>query len=466
MPFVFYDTETTGVETAFDQILQFAAIKTDDDLNELDRFDIRCRLMPYIVPSPGALRVTGMTPAMLTDPSLPSHYEAIRRVREKLTEWSPAVFIGYNSIAFDEELMRQALFQTLHPAYLTNTGGNARADVMRLVQAVTVYAPNTLSIPIGDRDQQTLRLDRLAPANGFAHDEAHEAIADVEATIHIARLVKERAPKVWSRLFSTCRKADAIRLASGDEPFALTEFYYGREYTFPVVHCGSNPDYDAQVGVFDLRHDPSPYFGMNVSQLVDALNASPKAIRTVRANAQPILMPLKAIPEEARAQFPADEVIAERVGVIRLETGFQERVGKALSDRNADREPAAHIEQRIYDGFPDRADQALMDQFQRADWQQRAEIAERLADDRVREFARRLVYVEAPGALSDKSRAAMDDWMRDRILTEDTAAPWNTVRKALRETDDLLASASGSEEALLTDVRRFLEDMAVKFGPS
>ncbi len=37
MPYVFYDTETTGTETAFDQILQFAAIKTDDDLNELDR---------------------------------------------------------------------------------------------------------------------------------------------------------------------------------------------------------------------------------------------------------------------------------------------------------------------------------------------------------------------------------------------------------------------------------------------
>lgn len=44
MPYVFYDTETTGTKTAFDQILQFAAIRTDDDLCELDRFNIRCRL--------------------------------------------------------------------------------------------------------------------------------------------------------------------------------------------------------------------------------------------------------------------------------------------------------------------------------------------------------------------------------------------------------------------------------------
>ena len=177
-------------------------------------------------------------------------------------------------------------------------------------------------------------------------------------------------------------------------------------------------------------------------------------------------MPLAAIPEQTRARFPADEVIAERVGVIRSETGFQERVGKALSDRNADREPAAHIEQRIYDGFPDRADQALMDQFQRADWQQRAETVERFADDRIREFARRLVYVEAPGALSNNSRVAMDDWMRARILTEDTAVPWNTIPKALREADDLLANASGSEKALLIDVRRFLKEVADELSPT
>ena len=48
MSYIFYDTETTGKVTAFDQILQFAAIKTDAELNVLDTFDIRCRLLPYL----------------------------------------------------------------------------------------------------------------------------------------------------------------------------------------------------------------------------------------------------------------------------------------------------------------------------------------------------------------------------------------------------------------------------------
>ena len=89
MTFVFYDTETTGTDTAFDQILQFGAIRTDDDLNEIDRFEIRCRLQPHIVPAPMALKVTGIRPGMLLDPVLPSHYEAMRQVHAKLSDWSP-----------------------------------------------------------------------------------------------------------------------------------------------------------------------------------------------------------------------------------------------------------------------------------------------------------------------------------------------------------------------------------------
>ena len=136
MTFVFYDTETTGTDTAFDQILQFGAIRTDDDLNEIDRFEIRCRLLPHIVPAPMALKVTGITPEMLTGPALPSHYEAMRQVHAKLSDWSPSVFVGYNSISFDENLLRQAFYQTLQPIYLTNTGGNTRADMLRIAHAV------------------------------------------------------------------------------------------------------------------------------------------------------------------------------------------------------------------------------------------------------------------------------------------------------------------------------------------
>ena len=97
MPLVFFDTETTGTDRTFDQILQFAAVMTDENFEEEDRFDIRCRLLPHIVPSPGAMRVTGVTVAQLVDRSLPSHYQMVAHVRKKFLEYSLATFLGYNN---------------------------------------------------------------------------------------------------------------------------------------------------------------------------------------------------------------------------------------------------------------------------------------------------------------------------------------------------------------------------------
>ena len=116
MTLIFYDTETTGISTEFDQILRFAAIKTDDDLREMDRCEVHCRLSPHIIPSPEALMVNGITPAMLRDPALPTHYDATRQIRGILTEWSPALFMGFNSIRFDEELLRNEKPRSLRQA--------------------------------------------------------------------------------------------------------------------------------------------------------------------------------------------------------------------------------------------------------------------------------------------------------------------------------------------------------------
>ena len=109
MTYIFYDTETSGKLTAFDQILQFAAIKTDAELNVVDTFNVRCRLLPYIVPSPGALLVTGATVTAITTCPL-SHFEMMRLVHAKMHRWSQggAIFIGWNSMKFDETLLRQA----------------------------------------------------------------------------------------------------------------------------------------------------------------------------------------------------------------------------------------------------------------------------------------------------------------------------------------------------------------------
>ena len=462
MPFVFYDTETTGTNTSFDQILQFAAIKTDDRLNELDRFEIRCRLLPHIVPAPGALLTTGVTPQMLLDPALPSHYEAVRQIRSKMIEWSPAIFIGYNSIKFDEGLLRQTFFQTLHPVYLTNTSGNMRADVLRMAHAASVYAPDSIAVAIDDNGKPTFKLDHLAPANGYRHDHAHEAMADVLATIHLARQIRDRAPKVWQAMGQAARKSAVIDFVTQEPMLAMSERYGPRMHSWVVAHCGSNPGYDSELAVFDLNHDPDRYRAMSVEELVSVLKASPKIIRSVRANAQPILMPTEAHPELKKVLQVTPEEAKRRVEVIRADKAFQERVGQALAARYADEEPSGHIEERIYEGFPTRVDEALMQKFHEADWAERPAIAEKITDERLKEFAHRLIFFEQPDSLPAAKLAELNKWRAERMLTDTEDVPWMTIPKAQREADKLSIDATEEDARLLAEVKAFLADLAKK----
>ena len=138
MTFVFYDTETTGLDSAFDQILQFAAIVTDDAFNPIEELNLRGRLQSHVIASPGAMRVTQVGPRAIQAAPL-SFYEMVTAIRKFIEKWTPATFIGFNSVDFDENMLRGALYQTLHPAFLANTNGNSRMCVMRLAHAVAAY---------------------------------------------------------------------------------------------------------------------------------------------------------------------------------------------------------------------------------------------------------------------------------------------------------------------------------------
>lgn len=108
MTFAFYDLETTGLSPAFDQPLQFAAILTDGEFREIKRVNLRCRIAPHIIPSPWALAVTGVRPAQLLDAALPTLFEFTQEIGALIDRWSPAIRTGFNSIRFDEEMLRQA----------------------------------------------------------------------------------------------------------------------------------------------------------------------------------------------------------------------------------------------------------------------------------------------------------------------------------------------------------------------
>jgi exodeoxyribonuclease I len=457
MPFVFYDTETTGLNRSYDQILQFAAVLTDDNLNELEGFEIRSRLLPSIAPSVAALRVNRVTVRQFTDKSLPSHYEMVRSIRERLLSWSPGVFIGYNSIAFDEHLLRQSLYQTLHSPYLTNTNGNSRCDALRLIQASSVVSPNAILLPPTPTSDRTFRLDRVAPANDFEHEDAHDAMGDVRATIHLCRLLADRAPDLWSTAIRLCRKSAILNFVTTTPIFCLIEFYYGRAFAWIVSVIGQRHENSNDVYAFNLGIAPESLADLGEPAMRRRLAQRPKPVRRIGANAVPILLPVESSPSFAEGLAAGFEELLRRANHLRSDAHLRARLIAGFEAIRGVRELSPQIEEQIYDGFFGAADHRLMDAFHTARWEERVSILDRFEDLRLREIGYRLVHCERPDLLDSATRQTHDSRIARRLLGLDGDVPWLTLGQAIEEANDLLVTAHGADLLHIRELRGFLQ---------
>ena len=258
--FVFYDFETSSSNKSWGQIIQVGAILTNDNLEELDRYEARCRLSPSIIPEAMALIVNKSSPKMLKGANL-SHYEMIRQLVETLKRWGMATFIGFNSIDFDEEFLRTTLFQTLEYPYLTSTSGNNRGDLLNLARAANLYYPNTLKNSISAKGNAVYKLDQMAPLNGIEHGDAHSAIGDVIATLGVAKIISKKAPSVWKASQLTTNKDSTLEVIKQELYFCTNEYFYGKSRPYIQAFVCQHPKYQWPK-CFDLKHDPSIYLDM------------------------------------------------------------------------------------------------------------------------------------------------------------------------------------------------------------
>lgn len=455
MGFVFYDTETTGTDRFFDQILQFAAIKTDENLNELDRFEIRCRLLPYMIMSPGAMLVTGVTIEQASNPNLPTHYSMVRAIREKLLEWSPAIFVGYNSMAFDEELLRQAQYQTLHNPYLTQRQGNGRADAMMLIKAVAQFEPGCLTIPVNDNGRPVFKLDRLAPANGFDHSNAHDAMADVEAVIHLCRLAAADASSEWSSFIRFSQKAATEAFLLEEEPLLLTEFYsFGGQKHFPIIRIGADSAQATKHLCYDLTHDPDGFRSLSDAALLNCFQNQPKPLRKVKSNAAPTLRALDDAPAWCRGLMSEAEIVSRAQNVL-ADAAFVDRLLSIYEQAKPVYEDSEHVEEQIYSGFPSQSDEALMERFHATAWQDRHLLVSQFVDQRLSFLAARIIYAERPDYLPDSLRSSVEAYVQSRLHFQGDCR-WATVPKAIAECDATLVSAKGDQLEMLISYREHL----------
>ena len=158
MNFVFYDLETTGKNKDWSQIIQFGAIYLNQNFEELDRFEIKCRLKAGVVPEPEALIVNNTSIENLRSFNY-SHYELIKSIKDKIQHWSPAYFFGYNSINFDEEILRKSFFKSLFNAYATQLEGNKRGDLLNIIRSFVNIDTTTFKTILNAKGNTSFKLE-------------------------------------------------------------------------------------------------------------------------------------------------------------------------------------------------------------------------------------------------------------------------------------------------------------------
>ena len=470
MNYVFYDFETTGRSSTWDQIIQVGAILVNDTFDILDRFEARCSLKPGTVPEPGALLVNKTTPDMLKKANL-SHFGMVQMMKETFEKWSPAMFIGYNSLSFDEEFLRKTFFKSLTDVYLTNMNGNKRGDILGLVRSAHLYYPECLKTPISEKGNAVFKLDQIASMNGISHDNAHDAMGDVLATMGMAKIIADKAPSVWKASLMTMSKQDVGNIVQKEKLFCVNEYFYGKARPFVVSFVCNHPVYNWPQ-CFDLKNDPEDYFKMDMSTLKGAMKKSPKLLRSVKDNKHPIIMnPNYATNFDTYKQIGISK-LNERAEKIKQNEEFGKKVSAILQEeaqekQDLDSQLDVQAEESIYSGgFPDDKTKMALKEFQKAEWKDRLVIADKMKDERYNYFAKRLMYEEAPDLMPKDLYHEIHRGIAKRILSTNDEK-WNTIPKAYNELDTLRFKyeEDGDEERLsiTNNINNFLEEIEKKY---
>jgi exodeoxyribonuclease-1 len=463
--FVFYDFETSSSNKHWGQIIQIGAILTNDNLEELDRYEARCRLSPSIIPEAMALIVNKSSPKMLKGANL-SHYEMIRQFVETLKKWGKVTYVGYNSIDFDEEFLRNTLFQTLEYAYLTSTNGNNRGDLLNLARAANLYYPNTLKNSISDKGNAVYKLDQMAPLNGIEHSDAHSAIGDVIATLGIAKIIAKKAQSVWKASLRTTNKDETLKIIKNELYFCTNEYFYGKSRPYVQAYVCQHPRFQWPK-CFDLKHDPQIYLDMPLADLKVAMGKNPKFLRTVRHNKHPIIMNPSYGNEFDEYKMLGTEKLASRAKMIKDNAKFAEKISQILQDEVEEKEQTKsqediYEEESIYTKFTSSEDNKMMPEFHKAEWDKKLSVLGKIKDERLHYFGRRLIYEERPEVLPKEEYNQIRATIAKRLLSTNNEK-WNTISRTYSEIDTLREKfeREGKPENLtiLDDINAYVEEM-------
>ncbi|MDG2060349.1 MAG: exonuclease domain-containing protein [SAR86 cluster bacterium] len=454
--YIFTDTETTGLNITFDQIIQVGSILTDEDIKVLDTQDIGCSLLPWILPSPDALLVHKKTDCLGINNK--SHYEMMHELREKWLEWSVKnrpIYITYNGHRFDEELFRRQFFWCLLPSYITNMDGATRLDMLSTFQVIANFFPNSLNLPLIE-GRVSMKLTDWAEANEVSSDDAHDALADCNLMVELSKKVIETAPLAWKASIQGASKQGNLDILQSEGFAMMGEIVRRDKFTYPITFCGQNRKMNNEVAVADLYFDPDELDDLSDSELLEQIALNGSAIKKVRINkSMPIINYLDIDNIENYIDIPISQ-LEDRALKIKNNTKLQSRISDLLTNNQVTYPPHKYLEQTVYSGFASESDSLWMERFNTSPWEDREKLIEGFDDSRYTDLAERLLCSNRPEFATELMMRKYDEFLQNRLYDE---GPWLTLEKCKKRTSKLLEDAEGENKNILTQLSNYLESI-------
>jgi exodeoxyribonuclease I len=425
----FHDYETWGADPKRDRPAQFAGIRTDLELNIISEPDVwYCQLANDYLPHPQAALITGLTPQLCNKKGL-RETEFMQRIVSRFSEPNTCV-LGYNNLRFDDEVTRHSLFRNFVEPYSREwQHGNSRWDLIDMVRACYALRPEGIVWPTREDGSPSFKLEELSRANGLLHEQAHDALSDVYATIAIAKLIKEKQPKLFSYLFSLRIKQAAAELidVAGMTPLVhvSSKFPASSGCVSWIVPLAFHPSNKNAVICYNLQSDPSPLLDDDIATLQQKLYTKSAdlaegeqrlGLKLIHLNKCPVLAPAKTLTEERAIELGINRPqCLQHLGWLRQHRITQSKVVELY--QQLDPYPAeSNPDYQLYNGFISPADKQKMHQLHTLAPEQLGTSAPVFADERLNNLLFLYRARNYPATLTDSEQQKWQRYRTDKLM--------------------------------------------------
>lgn len=461
-----HDYETSGINPALDRPLQFAGVRTDEDLNVIgEPLMLYCLPPKDRLPHPQACLVTGIAPQQLLETGLPEP-EFIKQIHGELSR-PGTCGVGYNSIRFDDEVTRFTLYRNFYDPYQREwQHGNSRWDIIDMLRLTRALRPQGIVWPDHEDGSPSFRLEDLAAANNLEHGAAHDALSDVYATIALARLVKSRQPRLYDYVYAHRSKRQVASLIDlrQRKPFLHVSSRLPRAhgYTGIMMPLCQHPTNSNAIIAVDLSADPRPLIELDGAAIRERLFTAqaelPEGVariplKGVHLNRCPVVATPRLLDKQASTRLGIDSDQWQRHWRELSSHDLAPKLREVFS--YGDTEASVDAEAALYHGFLSDAERPLLELARNTAPDRLAAIEEQFTDARYRELAFRHRARYALASLSADELARWHD-LRAKWLTGGQAglldiAAYNGQISALEHAE----STTDRQRSLLRSLREW-----------